>query len=54
MTLEEFGRCLAAQREDSHHEFKEAKNQIDFTRLLKYCVAIANEGGGKLVFGVSD
>ncbi len=35
-------------------EFKEAKTQLDNEKLYKYCVAIANEGGGKLVLGVAD
>jgi ATP-dependent DNA helicase RecG len=35
-------------------EFKEAKNNFDFERLVQYCVAIANEGGGILVLGVTD
>jgi ATP-dependent DNA helicase RecG len=35
-------------------EFKEAKAQYDLTKLYRYCVAIANEGGGKLVLGVTD
>ena len=35
-------------------EFKEAKNNFDFEKLLKYCIALANEGGGVLVLGVSD
>ena len=35
-------------------EFKEAKEQFDFGKLCKYCVAIANEGGGNLILGVSD
>ena len=35
-------------------EFKEAKMQFDNNKLYKYCVAIANEGGGKLVLGVAD
>ena len=34
--------------------FKEAKRQIDSKYLFKYCVAIANEGGGKLVLGVTN
>ena len=33
-------------------EFKEAKTQFDNEKLYKYCVAIANEGGGKLVPGL--
>ncbi len=35
-------------------EFKEAKTQFDNEKLFKYCVAIANEGGGKLVLGIAD
>ena len=35
-------------------EFKEAKVQFDFAALCKYCVAIANEGGGYLLFGIAD
>ncbi|WP_311222151.1 MULTISPECIES: ATP-binding protein [unclassified Acidovorax] len=35
-------------------EFKEAKQRYDFEKLLKYCVALANEGGGSMVLGVTD
>ncbi len=42
------------QRETEVIEFKEAKNQYDNTKLCRYCVAIANEGGGYLVLGVRD
>ncbi len=35
-------------------EFKEAKAQYDNTKLFKYCVALANEGGGILLLGVTD
>lgn len=35
-------------------EFKEARNRFDFGYLTRYCVALANEGGGKVIFGVSD
>ena len=41
-------------REDEHLEFKEAKQQYDFEKLVQYCVALANEGGGKLILGVTD
>lgn len=40
--------------EDEHLEFKEAKNRFDFEELVKYCCALANEGGGHIVFGVTD
>jgi ATP-dependent DNA helicase RecG len=45
---------LLKEREDEHLEFKEAKNQFDNDRLAKYCAALANEGGGRIVLGVTD
>ena len=41
-------------RESEHFEFKEAKQRYDFEELVKYCVALANEGGGKMILGVTD
>lgn len=35
-------------------EFKEAKKCYDNQKLYRYCVALANEGGGHLVMGISD
>jgi ATP-dependent DNA helicase RecG len=35
-------------------EFKEAKTQFDYRTLCKYCVAIANEGGGYMLLGIAD
>lgn len=32
-------------REDEHLEFKEAKSNFHFEKLVEYCVALANEGG---------
>ncbi len=40
--------------EDEHLEFKRAARQFDSDKLTRYCVALANEGGGRLVLGVSD
>ncbi|HEX8283254.1 MAG TPA: RNA-binding domain-containing protein [Pyrinomonadaceae bacterium] len=45
---------LLTAREDEHLEFKEAKNNYDYDKLAKYCAAIANEGGGKIVLGITD
>jgi ATP-dependent DNA helicase RecG len=45
------------RRVDSEHqslEFKEAKLQFDSRKLSEYCVAIANEGGGHILLGVTD
>lgn len=53
-TLDTLEKWLLLPREIERIEFKEAKEQFDTTKLLKYCVAIANEGGGHLVLGVSD
>ncbi|MEJ2794962.1 ATP-binding protein [Iodobacter sp. LRB] len=52
--MELLERWLQLPRENEHLEFKEARNQYDSNKLLKYCVAFANEGGGHLVFGVTD
>ncbi len=35
-------------------EFKSAASGFHFEDLVKYCVAIANEGGGTIVLGVTD
>ena len=40
--------------ESEHFEFKEAKQRYDFEELVKYCVALANEGGGRMILGVTD
>jgi ATP-dependent DNA helicase RecG len=53
---ERIARLLAwmASSEDEHLEFKEAKSRFDFEELVKYCCALANEGGGHVVLGVTD
>lgn len=41
--------------ENEHLEFKEAGGKdFKFDRLLEYCMALANEGGGNFVMGVTD
>lgn len=52
-TLEQLRTWLAA-RENEHLEFKEAKSGFHFEKLAKYCAALANEGGGSIVLGVTD
>jgi len=44
----------SAPSEHQRLEFKEAKNQLDSQKLFRYCVAIANEGGGQLVLGIKN
>ncbi len=53
MSAEEFRDILAAP-EGARLEFKEASNRYDFDELVRYCVAIANEGGGLVVLGVTN
>lgn len=52
--IEQINLWLQAPTETQRLEFKEAKNNHDDDKLYKYCVAIANEGGGFYVLGVSD
>ena len=40
--------------ENERCEFKAARSHFDFSKLADYCAALANEGGGVLVLGVSD
>jgi ATP-dependent DNA helicase RecG len=54
ITLETLEKWLTAPAETERLEFKEAKHQFEIAKLLRYCVALANEGGGYLVFGVTD
>lgn len=41
-------------KENEHIERKSAQRNFHFDELLKYICALANEGGGKLILGVSD
>jgi ATP-dependent DNA helicase RecG len=43
-----------AEPEGHNLEFKEAKRNFHFEKLVEYCVALANEGGGKMILGVTD
>ena len=45
---------LIESSENEHLEFKEAKSNFDFEELIRYCVALSNEGGGNLILGVTD
>lgn len=54
ITVEQVDLWRSSSTETQRLEFKEAKSQFDNKRLYRYCVAIANEGGGYLVLGVED
>jgi len=53
MTPEELDRVLQ-DIEGENLEFKEARNNYSFNKLVCYCAALANEGGGKVILGVRD
>lgn len=50
-TAEAIDQLLTVPREHERLEFKEAKQQFDTVKLLRYCVALANEGGGQRYLG---
>ncbi len=54
ITPEQIDLWLTARSETQNLEFKEAKTQYNNQKLYRYCVALANEGGGYLVLGVTD
>ena len=45
---------LLGQVETNNLEFKAALSSFDRDKAIGYCAAIANEGGGHLILGVSD
>lgn len=53
MTIEQLEELMTS-KEGEHLEFKEAKKSFHFNTLVEYCAAMANEGGGKVVLGVTD
>jgi len=52
-TPEQIARWIAAP-EGERIEFKTARNNYHFEKLVDYCVALANEGGGQIILGVTD
>jgi ATP-dependent DNA helicase RecG len=52
-TLEELQGWLS-EPEGERLEFKEAKANFHFETLAKYCAALTNQGGGKILLGVTD
>jgi ATP-dependent DNA helicase RecG len=53
-TEAELRQAMLRQSESEHLEFKEAKSDYDFDKLTDYCCALANEGGGSIILGVTD
>lgn len=53
-TIEELEALIQKPSEDEHLEFKNWESREDDSQVGRYCVALANEGGGRLVIGVTD
>jgi len=53
-TPEQINLWRKSPSEHQRLEFKEGKTQLDNRKLYENCVALANEGGGHLLLGVSD
>ncbi|GEM_PF-2831167 len=45
---------LLTESEGDRIEFKEARSSYQFDKLVDYCAALANEGGGRVVLGATD
>jgi len=54
ITADQIDLWRSAPSEHANLEFKEARQSFEIDKLYEYCVAIANEGGGRLVLGVAD
>jgi ATP-dependent DNA helicase RecG len=54
MTTPEQVRSWIDAPEGRHLEFKSAAGGFHFEKLVDYCVALANEGGGEIILGVTD
>lgn len=46
--------AILNETEGENLEFKTARNNYPFDKLVKYCAALANEGGGSIAFGITD
>ncbi|NLX25337.1 MAG: transcriptional regulator [Lentisphaerae bacterium] len=52
-TIEQLDQWLG-QAEGENLEFKKAKDSYPESKLIRYCCALANERGGKMILGVDD
>lgn len=53
-SVPEINALLTIRSESEHLEFKKAENHYEFEELVDYCVALANEGGGRIILGITD
>lgn len=54
ITIETLEQWLTVSAEHENLEFKAAAKQYDIDDVLRYCVAMSNEGGGYFVLGVTN
>jgi ATP-dependent DNA helicase RecG len=54
LLLDDLEELLQTHDENECIEFKEAKADFSFDKLAKYCAALSNEGGGRLILGITD
>ncbi len=54
MTPSDIDALLTVRSESEHLEFKAAENNFHFEELVDYCVALANESGGRMLLGITD
>lgn len=54
VTAADIDHWITAPTEHEHLEFKEARASFSADKVCEYAVALANEGGGYLVLGVTD
>lgn len=53
-TVEQLEEWMQVPKEIEGLEFKAARESYSGGKLMDYCVGIANDGGGKLILGVTD
>ncbi len=53
-SVQQIDALLTVRAENEHLEFKAAENRYGFEELVDYCVALANEGGRRIILGVTD
>lgn len=53
-TLEDLKKAMELETETERVEFKAATGKHDLAEIAKYCAALANEGGGSFILGVTN
>ena len=54
ISIETLEKWLSVSAENEHLEFKAASESYSFDDVLKYCVALSNEGGGHFILGITN